>query len=87
MNEWSIECRRLSKCYGHTTALRELTFGLPRGKAIGLLGPNGSGRFTPFAVIGGALHTLQAWQALFTRVFCFPLFFYLILGIVFVVLI
>lgn len=45
------------------------------------------GRFTPFAVIGGALHTLQAWQALFTRVFCFPLFFYLILGIVFVVLI
>lgn len=35
------------------------------------------GRFTLFTVVGGgALHTLQAWQVLFTREFCFPLFFY-----------
>ena len=55
MNEWSIESRRFSKCNGYTMALRKQTFGLPRGKAIGLLGPNGSGKTTLMKILGGVL--------------------------------
>lgn len=68
MNEWSIESRRHSKCNGYTMALRKQTFGLPRGKAIGLLGPNGSGKTTLMKILGGVLRqssgeVLIEWEA------------------------
>ncbi len=46
MNDIILECKNLSKSYGHTEALKSLTFSLSRGKIVGLLGPNGSGKTT-----------------------------------------
>ena len=42
MNEL-LTCTGLIKQYGSKTALDNLNLALPRGRIIGLLGPNGSG--------------------------------------------
>ncbi len=55
MNEIILECRGLSKNYGKKCALRNLSFTLPAGKLIGLLGPNGSGKTTLLKLINGLL--------------------------------
>ena len=39
-----MECRNLTKSYGSKTALSNVDLTIPRGKIIGLLGPNGSGK-------------------------------------------
>jgi len=41
-----LECRDLTKRYGKVVALDNLSIQIPRGKIIGLLGPNGSGKTT-----------------------------------------
>ena len=43
----------LSKAYGHFMALNNLNLNIPRGRIIGLLGPNGSGKTTFFRWIMG----------------------------------
>lgn len=45
----------LSKRYGHITALDTLQLELPKGKIIGLLGPNGSGKTTFLKICAGVL--------------------------------
>lgn len=45
----------LSKRYGHITALDTLQLELPKGKIIGLLGPNGSGKTTFLKLCAGVL--------------------------------
>ena len=45
----------LSKHYGHITALDTLQLELPKGKIIGLLGPNGSGKTTFLKICAGVL--------------------------------
>lgn len=45
----------LSKRYGHITALDALQLDLPKGKIIGLLGPNGSGKTTFLKICAGVL--------------------------------
>ena len=45
----------LTKRYHGTTALDELNLELPRGKIIGLLGPNGSGKTTFIKIAAGLL--------------------------------
>ena len=44
MNELLIECRGLSKAYGRKIALDGVNLEVGRGRIVGLLGPNGSGR-------------------------------------------
>lgn len=50
-----LECRELTKRYGSLTALNNITLTLERGKIIGLLGPNASGKTTLIKLINGLL--------------------------------
>ena len=54
MNEL-LRCDRVTKTFGATTALDNVTFSLESGKIIGLLGPNGSGKTTLIKLINGLL--------------------------------
>jgi ABC-2 type transport system ATP-binding protein len=48
-----IEARNLSKRYGETTAVSDLTFTVKPGVVTGFLGPNGSGKSTTMRLILG----------------------------------
>lgn len=50
-----IETNNLSKSYGKTAALKNVSLTLSSGKIIGLLGPNGSGKTTLIKIINGLL--------------------------------
>ncbi|HBJ18314.1 MAG TPA: multidrug ABC transporter ATP-binding protein, partial [Clostridiales bacterium] len=45
----------LTKRYGNFIALDDVSFEVPRGKIIGFLGPNGSGKTTCIKIIAGLL--------------------------------
>ena len=48
-----IEARRLTKRYGHTLAVDDLSFTVPPGMVTGFLGPNGAGKTTTMRVLLG----------------------------------
>lgn len=52
-----LECRNLEKSYdgGRTKALADINLSLGKGRIIGLLGPNGSGKTTFIKLINGLL--------------------------------
>ena len=50
-----LEIRNLSKSYGKTQALKDVSFDVPMGKIVGVLGPNGSGKTTIIKTIMGLL--------------------------------
>ncbi|HAN21214.1 MAG: ABC transporter [Clostridiales bacterium GWF2_36_10] len=50
-----LECRNLSKYYTGLPALYNFNLSLPKGKIIGLLGPNGSGKTTFIKLAAGLL--------------------------------
>ena len=50
-----LECNHLTKRYGRTTALEDLTFSIEPGRIVGLLGPNGSGKTTLIKLANGLL--------------------------------
>lgn len=41
-----LECKNLTKTFGPTTALKEINLTIERGRIVGLLGPNASGKTT-----------------------------------------
>jgi sulfate-transporting ATPase len=49
-----VEARDLSKAYGDNLIFENLTFSLPPGGIVGVIGPNGSGKTTLFRLITGA---------------------------------
>ena len=53
--QWSavIEVEGLTKHYGERTAVRDLTFSVPRGQVMGFLGPNGAGKSTTMRMLTG----------------------------------
>jgi ABC-2 type transport system ATP-binding protein len=51
----SIEVRHLRKVYGTVVAVDDLTFSVPRGAVLGLLGGNGAGKTTTIAMLLGLL--------------------------------
>jgi len=51
----SIDVRHLRKEYGDIVAVDDLTFAVPRGAVLGLLGGNGAGKTTTIAMLLGLL--------------------------------
>ncbi len=47
----SIDVRHLRKVYGEVVAVDDLTFAVPRGAVLGLLGGNGAGKTTTIAML------------------------------------
>ncbi len=50
-----LECRGLTKRYGNTPALNDVSLALLPGHVVGLLGPNGSGKTTLLKLVAGLL--------------------------------
>jgi ABC-type multidrug transport system ATPase subunit len=55
MAEVMIECERLTKRFGHFTAVDNVTFNVEKGSIFGFLGPNGSGKSTVIRMLCGIL--------------------------------
>ena len=53
LGEQVIEAESLAKSYGGDPIFTGLTFSVPRGAVVGLVGPNGTGKTTLFKVIVG----------------------------------
>ncbi len=50
-----IEVEHLSKVYGHTAAIEDVTFSVQSGDILGFLGPNGAGKTTTMRILSGYL--------------------------------
>ena len=50
-----LEVRRLTKRYGGTVAVDDLSFAVEAGKVTGFLGPNGAGKTTTMRALLGLL--------------------------------
>ncbi|MGJ3253355.1 MAG: ABC transporter ATP-binding protein [Elainellaceae cyanobacterium] len=50
-----IEAEHLSKIYGSTPAIQDVTFAVEPGKILGFLGPNGAGKTTTMRILTGYL--------------------------------
>ncbi len=50
-----ISARNLSKRYGKSVAVDNITFDIPAGRIVGLIGPNGSGKTTTARMLAGLL--------------------------------
>ena len=53
--DYVLQTQKLSKAYSGHWALQEVDLQLPKGKIIGLLGPNGSGKTTFLKLCAGLL--------------------------------
>ena len=49
----ALEIRSLTKRYGDTVAVQDLSFAVPHGSVTGFLGPNGAGKSTTMRVLLG----------------------------------
>jgi membrane protease YdiL (CAAX protease family) len=54
-----VEVDRVSKSFGDTPALVEVSLEVPAGQICGLLGPNGAGKTTLFRLLMGILEATQ----------------------------
>ncbi|GAB1544254.1 ABC transporter ATP-binding protein [Scytonema sp. NUACC21] len=50
-----IEVENLSKVYGSTPAITDVTFNVEKGEILGFLGPNGAGKTTTMRILAGYL--------------------------------
>lgn len=46
-----LSVERLTKKFGHLTAVKDLTFSIEKGNVYGILGPNGSGKSTTLGIV------------------------------------
>jgi ABC-2 type transport system ATP-binding protein len=52
----AIEVDRLTKRFGATVAVEDLSFSVPAGKVVGFLGPNGAGKTTTLRALLGLIN-------------------------------
>ncbi len=57
--EHIIECRNLTHSYGKRLIYQDLSFSVPKGKILGLLGKNGTGKTTSINILSGYLKPQQ----------------------------
>src|SRR3954471_23626562 len=50
-----VRVDRLTKTYGRTTALSDVSLSVRKGEVLGLIGPNGAGKTTLFECLAGVL--------------------------------
>ena len=53
LGEKVIEAAGLAKGYNNNSLIKDLTFSIPRGAVVGLIGPNGTGKTTLFRMVIG----------------------------------
>ena len=58
-----IECRNLTHYYGRRLIYRDLSFDVPQGRILGLLGKNGTGKTTTINILSGYLKPPAAANA------------------------
>ena len=54
-----IQCKKLSKIYSNGKGIEDFDFNIPKGKIVGLLGSNGSGKSTFIKLINGLLRPTE----------------------------
>lgn len=64
---YGIEVEHLTKRYGRTTVVDDLSFGVEPGRVTGFLGPNGSGKSTTMKVLLGLASANQGRTAIGNR--------------------
>ena len=52
-NETYVELRNVNKSFGDFKASKDISFGIQKGRLIGLLGPSGSGKTTILRMLAG----------------------------------
>ena len=52
----SIQTNQLTKSYGRSRGIIEVTFAVQEGEVFGFLGPNGAGKTTTMRTLMGLLH-------------------------------
>jgi ABC-2 type transport system ATP-binding protein len=54
-----IQVENLTKKYGHTVAVSNVTFDVKKGEIVGFLGPNGAGKTTTMRILSGFIPATQ----------------------------
>jgi ABC-2 type transport system ATP-binding protein len=62
-----IQIRNLSRTFGSTCAIKNISFSVEEGEVFGLLGPNGSGKTTLVRLLNGVLAPSSGTAMLFGR--------------------